>query len=301
MKTFISIFRRTSPRTLGQGAQAAIACRSEALTWRRGLAGLWLLWALLGPPLAHAGVSVVGGLVRTHKAQPGETFEGIILVRNHDDRTVAGRVYQTDYRFTADGKNDYALPGTTPRSNAQWYSLGLSRLTLAAGQTVAVNYHGKVPESADLKGTYWSMVMVEMAESAAPDAKEEQDKVALGLRTQIRYAVQIVVEMGETGERRLEVLDKQLVKDGGKRIFQMNVTNTGERLVIPAGWLELFDAQGVSLGKFESGKTRIYPGCSVRHRVDLTEVPPGEYSALAILDNGDSYVVGAQYQLLLQK
>ena len=117
----------------------------------------------------------------------------------------------------------------------------------------------------------------------------------------MRYAVQSVVQIGETGERLLKVADKKLVIDGGKRIFQMDVTTPGERLVIPTGSLELFDAKGVSIRKFESGKRRIYPACSVRHRFDLTDVPPGKYSALALLDNGDSYVVGAQYQLDLQK
>lgn len=266
---------------------------------KRLISILLLTW--LGWPTAHAGVSVLGGLVRTKNAKPGEAFEGVILVRNDDNQPAEGRLYQTDYLFTADGKSDFALPGTTPRSNAKWFSLGASRLTLAAGETVPVNYKGKVPDSADLKGTYWSVVMVEMAASAAPEAKEEEGKATIGLRTQMRYAVQIVVEIGQTGERLLKVVDKQLVKDGGKRVFQMDVANTGERLVIPTGSLELFDTKGASIGKFESGKARIYPSCSVRHRFDLTGVPPGKYSALALLDNGDSYVVGAQYQLDLQK
>jgi len=257
--------------------------------------------SLLQQPIAHAGISVIGGLVRTKTAQPGETFEGIILVRNSGDGPAEGRVYQTDYLFTADGKDDYALPGTTPRSNAKWFSLGASRVSIAAGETVSVSYKGKVPVSADLKGTYWSMVMVEMAASIAPEEKADKDKVAFGLRTQMRYAVQIVVEIGETGERALKVVDKKIVNDGGKRIFQMDVMNTGERVVIPSGSLEMFDAKGVSIGKFESGKMRIYPACSVRHRVDLTGVPPGKYNALALLDNGDSYVIGAQYLLEIQK
>jgi hypothetical protein len=266
---------------------------------KRWISILLLTW--FGGQTIQAGVVVAGSLVHTKNAKPGETFEGVILVRNDGASAAEGRVYQTDYLFTADGKNDYALPGTTPRSNAKWYSLGASRLTLAPGETVPVSYKGKVPDSADLKGTYWSMVMVEMAASVAPEAKEEKDKVPFGLRTQMRYAVQIVVEIGETGKQLLKVADKQLVKDGGKRIFQMDVANTGERVVIPTGSLELFDAKGLSIGKFESGKTRIYPGCSVRHRFDLTAVPPGKYSALALLDNGDSYVVGAQYQLDLQE
>jgi len=42
---------------------------------------------------------------------------------------------------------------------------------------------------------------------------------------------------------------------------------------------------------------RIYPGTSVRHKIDLSSLPGGKYMALVVADNGDEYIFGAQYTL----
>jgi hypothetical protein len=65
------------------------------------------------------------------------------------------------------------------------------------------------------------------------------------------------------------------VKHEGKRTLSLDIGNDGERLLIPAITVELFDQQGASIGRFDAGRTRIYPSCSVRAKVDLTDVPPG--------------------------
>ncbi|HET6566508.1 MAG TPA: hypothetical protein VFG50_01000, partial [Rhodothermales bacterium] len=69
---------------------------------------------------ADAQVAVVSGLSEEHTAQPGETYQGAIQVRNQTAESQEVRVYQTDYLFYADGTNVYGAPGSTRRSNASW-------------------------------------------------------------------------------------------------------------------------------------------------------------------------------------
>ncbi len=90
------------------------------------------------------------------------------------------------------------------------------------------------------------------------------------------------------------------MKDNGKRLFQLDVGNDGERMLIPAISVELFDQKGASLGRFDAGRTRIYPSGSARAKVDLTDLPSGKYVAMVLLDSGDAQVMGAQYDLELQ-
>jgi hypothetical protein len=61
--------------------------------------------------------------------------------------------------------------------------------------------------------------------------------------------------------------------------------------------VEMFDKTGASVGRFDAGRTRIYPECSVRAKVDLTGIPEGKYTAMVLLDSGESQVLGAQYDL----
>ena len=121
----------------------------------------------------------------------------------------------------------------------------------------------------------------------------------MGLQTTTRFAVQVVSEIGSTGTEELKVLEKSLVVNKGKTTLQLDVANSGERVQIPALWAELYNAEGVSLGRFEGGRWRIYPGCSARYKVDLTGVPAGKYTAMVVLDTGGDYVTGAQYVLEL--
>ena len=121
------------------------------------------------------------------------------------------------------------------------------------------------------------------------------------MQTVIRFGVQIVTEVGEGGNGTLHVTNKRLESNGPKRWFLLDAENTGNRVMVPAIWVELFNKEGISVGKFEGERSRIYPACSVRYHVDVTEVPPGQYTALVILDNGDDHVMGAQYEMAIPR
>lgn len=260
---------------------------------------LFALSTLLFTISTDASISVIGNLARTSTLKPGDSFEGVILVRNNDKETADIRLSQCDYLFQADGSNDYAEAGKTTRSNAGWITVTPSRAKIAPGETLSVRYKGKTPADSKLQGTYWSMILVEPNSVAAiaPDGKPDQ--VAVGLATTIRFAIQIVTEFGHSGTRSLRVTDKRLVQAEGKRSLQIDIANDGERLLIPQMTVELFDQGGASVGRFEAGRARIYPGCSIRAKADLTGVPPGKYSAMVLLDSGDAQVMGAQYDLEL--
>lgn len=259
------------------------------------LLSLFLVLGLAGRCLG--GVAVIGSLARHHNIQSGEAFEGIVLLKNTGDEAVEMGVAQNDYLFSADGSNRYEKPATQARSNAAWLAVSPSRVTLPPRGTASVYYKGKVPENASVAGTYWSMIMIEPIVTPPPAITGVEKKISMGLQTVTRFAVQIVSEIGTTGTEELKVLDKSLASNEGKRVLQLDVANTGERIQIPALWAELYNEQGVSLGRFEGGRWRIYPGCSVRYKVDLTDVPAGKYTAMVVMDTGGEYVTGAQYAL----
>jgi P pilus assembly chaperone PapD len=261
-----------------------------------------LLLILTTLALAHsarAGIVVVGNLARTSTIKPGEAFDGVILLKNNDKQSADVRVFQTDYLCYADGTNQYGDPGKTPRSNAGWITVTPSRVKLAPGETQPVRYKGTAPADPKLQGTFWSMIMVEPNSAPAITPEGKIDQVTVGLQTKIRFAIQIVTEVGQSGIRSLQVQEKRIVQGEGKRALQLDIRNDGERLLVPMMTVELFDKAGASIGRFEAGRARIYPACSVRTRVDLTDVPAGKYAAMVLLDSGDAQVMGAQYDLEL--
>jgi hypothetical protein len=267
------------------------------MTWRTiGTAVCAALVVALLAAACHAGI-VVDGLVRERVAEPGETYTGIITIRNAEVEPRAARLYQKDYLFYSDGSNIYGEPGTDERSNASWMSLSGNYVEVPGESSVAVRYTVSVPPDKSLRGSYWSLLMIEElptadADAASDNASEQRSSVMQVLR----YGVQMVTHIGGTGQTVVKFADRTLVQtEDGTRMLLVDVENTGERSLRPNLWVELYDSSGIRQGRFESEKRRLYPGTSVKFAVDLTAAPEGSYQALVVVDNGDEHVFGAQY------
>jgi hypothetical protein len=275
---------------------------------------LFLFLVLLtGAKLSLAGISIMGELAQEKTLEPGEKYEGVINLKNTGPTSCQVNIYQTDYLFYADGTNLYGEPGNFPRSNAHWLTLGPSRLTILPHEVASVHYTVQVPEpkllasgnnftgegdNSELTGTYWSMVMIEPMPSSGEDSiQDETGKIKMGIQTRIRYGIQIITNIGDTGIRKIEFQNKTLLNQDGRTILQMDIANVGQRWLNPDVWVELFDQEGKNLGRYPGDQKRIYPDCSARHRINLTQVPTGKYLALIVADNGDDCVFGAKYNL----
>jgi hypothetical protein len=270
---------------------------------RRTILSLVLVHFLFPYNNSFAQISVIGELSQDKEVRPGEKYEGVILVRNDTNEPQEAKVYQTDYSFHFSGTNNYGEPGTHPRSNAKWVSFSPSFLTIPPLGTLAVNFTVTVPADKEKKlvGTFWSMLMIEgipkgSAESSIPP---KDKKAQMGIMQTIRYGVQIATTLAGTGSRKIKFLDVKLAptQDGKKRNLLVDIENTGEIGMRPEVYVELFDDQGVSQGKFPGVKYRIYPGTSVRQSIDLSSVAKGTYKALVVVDAGGDDVFGAQYTL----
>ncbi len=257
-------------------------------------AASFLLGAAL--PLA-ADVSVVNGLTHEKVAKSGETYESVVILKNVAAEPTEIRLYQTDYSFTADGRKFYDAPGAGPRSNAGWVVLGQKRTILPPLGQTEMKYAVHVPDQANLSGTYWSMIMVEEKPKAPTEAAADKKQARFGIRQVMRSGIQIVTHLGETGVRKIQFLKTDLIRSGNSKSLAIDVLNTGERWLRPFLTADLVDGKGVSLGRFDGGRWRIFPGTSVRYTIDFGAIPDGQYKVLVVLDNKDESVFGARYTL----
>jgi len=245
--------------------------------------------------MAVEGIFIEGGLTHEKTIVPGKTYNGKIVIRNEGDKAKGVRVYKTDYVFYANGANVYGDPGTIPRSCANWITYSPTRLIVEANSTAEVMYTITVPDADTLTGTYWSMFMIEPIPDNLlnPNLSKEQ----IGVKIKWRYGVQIVLNVGDSGKRKLEFISTKLIKEEDKKTLQVDIENTGERWLKPLVWVELYKEDGTIQGKYSSIIMRIYPGTSVRHKFDLTEVPDGTYKALIVADCGNDDLFGVNYKL----
>src|SRR5665648_17543 len=259
-----------------------------------------LLWLLIPLGGEAGGVTVIGGLSHERVVEIAETSQGAILIKNSTDEPQEVKIYQTDYLFFSDGTNIYGEPGKDARSSADWISFSPAHLIIPSQETGAVNYTINVPDNKSLIGTYWSIIMVEGIGKDSPEAANtalEEDKLKIGIRQVMRYGIQIITHIGDSGIRDLKILDQKFIKEEENYLFQLDIENVGERWLRPEVWAELYNQKGSFMGKFSGGVLRIFPGTSVRYRIGLNDIPSGKYKALLVIDNGDEYIWGLQYNL----
>lgn len=267
---------------------------------RSTVIGAWLACAVaLAPESAGAQIMVVGNSVQEREAAPGERYTGEVRLRNQGTEAKPVRVYQTDYLFYADGTNLYPDPGSHPRSSGEWVTVTPTDLVVPGGEEVGVTYQVTVPAGPDLGGTYWSMIMVEPTEPIT-DAPEDPDRPAIGVRTVVRFGIQVATHVAGEAEHRLRLGDPRVtVEDDGARHLRFELVNEGDVGYRPKVSVEMYEETGVLVATFEAQRGLIYPGTSTLQRFDLSDLPGGSYEAAVVVDTGALQVFGAQFTLNL--
>jgi hypothetical protein len=257
-----------------------------------------LLIVLLIPVSNQAGIAIVGGLTNEMSALPGQTVQGVIFVRNDGEENEDIRVYQRDYLFFSDGTNKYGEPGEVKRSNAKWINFSPRQITIPPREKAEIHYTVTVPLQDGLIGSYWTMLMVE----PVPDPlKARESQEGINIKVLMRYGIQVITHIGDTGDRRLKFLNTKIRKDEGRKILQIDIENVGERMLRPFVWVELYDESGRHTETYEGLKRRTYPGTSIRQEIDISEVKSGTYKALVVADCGGDDIFGINYTLQIEE
>ncbi len=255
---------------------------------------------ICGSLSAGVNLNVDGTLTRSFTLDPGGRTRGEIVVQNEGDEESEVKIFLQDYLHYADGRALFQKAGTVGRSNTSWITLTPNQAVIPAKGTLTINFTLSVPPDPKLKGTYWSLLMIEpVPKSLLTPGKQEND-VDIQVVTVIRLAVQMITAIGKSGEAKLSFQSRSLTREKNGRFLTLDLENTGERLLAPHVWTELFDKKGQSSGKIDGSSHRIYPGCSARFVLDLSKLAPGGYKAVVVADNGDDNVFGANYVLELK-
>jgi hypothetical protein len=240
----------------------------------------------------QAQIAIPDGLTHEHVADPGDEINGEVVVLNTSEETVEITIQLRDYLFFADGTTEYAEPGSVARSNAAWIELfAIPPLVIAPGSQTRIDYTIAVPEDESLVGTYWSILLVAPAVEPAPESE------GLTITTVLRYGIQLVTHIGDSGTRSVQATAASLEETGEGVLFTVDLENDGDLWVRPDVWVELYAPSGADLGIFPSQPLRIFPGTSVRHSFPLGGLSPGRYKALVLIDDQGIAAWAAQYSL----
>jgi len=227
-------------------------------------------------------ITVQDELTKVHNVSPGEASSGSILLYNPNERAVTVKVSQADYTYNAQNETNFIEPGKFNRSNADWIKFPAS-LNIPANETATLYYNYQVPRSADLIGTYWSVLFIEEETPYLAEASED-------LYIRHRYYVQIVHNINGTGSIDLSFLETDVQRDSVTLILK----NTGNRRLYFSVKVDIYDERAIFVGSFISQKSGIYPNLERQITVPITPLLPSNYHAVIVVDCGDNQVFGHQ-------
>lgn len=249
---------------------------------------IWVVLIAFIPFFSDANIIVLNGLTHQNQVQAGETYRGAIQIQNASEKNRSVRIYQRDYWFSYTGESKHDPAGSMERSNAGWISFSPELMDLGPNEVASVNFEVSVPEGESFSGTYWSVIMVEGI--VPPDTSGYSKGVTIN--TAIRYAVQIVTNIGETGTNDIQFLGLELGKREETTQLYVALENTGERVLRPELALELFDEAGNSAGIIKAERRKTFPGTSVMVTLRLEGIKPGNYTGVLVADCDDDHVFG---------
>ena len=240
------------------------------------------------PTISFSNIIILNGLTHENTASSGSSYKGTIQLQNTANTVKSVRVYQKDYWFSYKGETLHGEPGSLKRSNSKWITYNPEFVELQPDETRTIDFEVKIPADDSLRGTYWSVLMIENI--VPPDTSNYNSGVTI--KTSIRYAIQIITNIGNTGNSNLQFNGLNLAKNENNSYISVALENTGETILKPVLSLELFDQNGNSVGVIKSEKRKTFPETSVTIVLNLEGIKPGTYNGVLIADCENDNVFG---------
>ena len=247
----------------------------------------------------RAQVKLMGAMTHQYQIKADNCYQGWIRLVNTGHKIQRVKLYQTDYRFEADGHSYYEKPGTCNRSNAGWINLSQNIVRVPPGKKIRVYDEVNVPNQRDLTGTYWSMIMVEPLPIPGQSLMNNSTKPEemLEVKQAFRYGLQIVTNVEQTNVTKIRIKNTELIYDSRHDQYrvEMELHNQGQYWIIPKVWIKLYqNKDSKEFGPFYGQQLRLYPKTSVTQKIVLKDLNPGSYSAILVVDNKDDVNVFAR-------
>lgn len=242
---------------------------------------------------ASSSIVILNGLTHENSVQPGNSYRGTIQIQNVGKSQKNVKVYLKDYWYSFTGESKHDPGGTLPRSNANWIRYNPELLTLDSAEVATIDFEVNVPDNDSLRGTYWSVIMVEGIVEV--DTTNRQQGVRIN--TAIRYAIQVISNVGTEGNSDLQFLGMELQKEDSLNHLNVAIENTGEWILRPEMSLELFDEQGNSVANIKGESRKTLPGTSVLSTLVLENIQAGKYTGVLVANCGNDRLYGTNLSL----
>ena len=230
-------------------------------------------------------------------ANPGETQNRKLTVRNHSNERQRYLLALADYSTDRNGTRQSLDAGSTERSVAGFLTINPAFIELNPNETAEVDVNISIPPG--MFKTCWGMVLVEVAREQTPFDADKQ--LATGILIMPRIVV--LVKQSSRANRNFSgtVSGLHEVTEPGSvsRTFEATLKNTGDKILEAKVFLALANLDTAEEQTFPPTRITVYPDQERVVRLTLPVNPTrGSYALALLMDYGNrSALEGAQILL----
>ena len=243
-----------------------------------------ILLILFSSIQAFSGVVILNGLTHVHSGDAGSRIDGKVKIRNDSSKENRIIIYKQDLILSCENTSifEYKDVNTNPRTLGSWLNVNVDEKILSPHEEYDLSYSINVPKNITQKGSYWTVLMIEGA-----DPIREQDNQSLQVGSKIRYAVQLITELGSFESPKLQFENVEYKKglNTTANIVQIKLKNIGLYSTQTKVLLEIYDAKGIKMKTFQGSIRRIYPNLCNIFELEIKDLPKGTYDGIIIADN----------------
>jgi len=231
-------------------------------------------------------IVVLNGLTHQHTGSDGSIITGKIKLKNDGEKSEKFGAYKQDMLFSC-GKNEvFSSTETHDRSLKNWLKTSVDEKSLAGGEEYELSYTINIPRQVDKKGTYWVVIMIEPG-----DPVSTSEKNGLNIASKVRYAIQILVDLGSFEAPKMTFEDINLKKTQiSSRLVEVQLKNEGQFAVRTKMQLEIYDAKGQKIKTLDAHPRRVFPEKCSNFEIEVSDLPKGKYDGVLVADNSKGLI-----------
>lgn len=256
---------------------------------------LFISLLFLIPISSNANIIILNGLSHVINGELGNTYKGVIQLKNTGDKVQNVKIYLNDYSYNSKGETTYSEPGSIKRSNSLWTIIPSDILSLNPKENYDLYYEVTIPKELKLSGSFASVLFVEPTYDINPN----KNTSGVRLQTVIRYGIQLIVNVNETEAKSLiSFQNAKITKLNKQFLLNIDLNNSGDlyhKIVVSAEFYDKSD--GSKKGIYKSPLQSLTPDNSKNYPIDLSGLPPGDYKVILVADCGDDIVFGLNTEL----
>jgi hypothetical protein len=220
------------------------------------------------------------------KFKPGVPFQFDLSTVNSGDTPVDMHVEITDFWYNEKNEKVFSLPGTSPRSAANWIQFVPDHFEVGPHGTQKMK--AIVTPPADARGGYYAVLFVQSKPQLSFPKNDGK-----GVFTSMRIGCLVLLRAETTEEYKIELSNVKVTPPAEAHGLSVDfdLLNASNTHVFPVARVAVLDTNRKLVAKAQSEEKRFLPGQKNSMHVEWAgKLPPGNYTAVLTVAYGEDHI-----------